>query len=102
VVAGTDHPHVVRDGDGNALGGVRVPEMDAPLARHVAAMQETTGGLMGEWHPLDPEVIRARYPDHAAYEAAYGAAAQAAVGAGVLRARDAEEAIRHAKGVSLP
>ena len=95
-VSDSDPPHVVRDSDGNAIGGVRVPEMEAPRARHVAAMQETKGGLMGEWFPFDVQVLEARYPDHARYLAAYEAAAQAALRAGVLRRRDVEESIRHA------
>jgi hypothetical protein len=97
-VSDSDPPHVVRDTDGNAIGGVRVPEMDAPRARHMAAMQETKGGLMGEWFPFDAEVLQARYPEHDSYLEAYEAAAHAAVRTGVLRPRDAEEGIRLAKG----
>jgi hypothetical protein len=99
-VAG-DPPRIVRDADGNALGGVRVPEMEAPLGRHVAAMEESSGGLMGEWFPFDAELVRARYGDAVGYAKVYEAAAQAAVAAGVMRPRDAEEGVRAAKATKV-
>jgi hypothetical protein len=69
-----------------------VPEMDAPLARHVAALEEAgQAGLMGQWFPFEPEVVRAKYPDAAAYLAAHDAAAVAAVDAGILLPHDADE-----------
>jgi hypothetical protein len=84
---------IARDADGNAIGGVRMPEMDAPLARHVAAIEEAgPAGLMGQWFPFAPEVVRARYPDPAAYLGAYDLAVQAAVDAGVLLPHDADDA----------
>jgi hypothetical protein len=89
---------VVRDADGNAIGGVRVPEMDVPLARHIAAMQEAgAAGLMGQWSPLAFDVVRDRYPDASAYLAAHDAAARAAVDAGVLLPHDADEGRRRAE-----
>ncbi|HEX5586865.1 MAG TPA: alpha/beta hydrolase domain-containing protein [Acidimicrobiia bacterium] len=88
----TEPPAIARDADGNAIGGVRVPEMAAPLARHVAAMEEAgAAGLMGQWFPFEPEAVRAKYPDAAAYLAAYDAAATAAVEAGVLLPHDADD-----------
>jgi hypothetical protein len=100
-VAG-DPPRIVRDADGNAVGGLRTPDMGAPLARHVAAMEESSGGLMGEWFPFDADVGRARYGDAAGYAKAYEAAAHAAVAAGVLRPSDAADAIDRASATPLP
>jgi Alpha/beta hydrolase domain len=100
-VAG-DPPRIVRDGDGNAVGGLRTPDMDAPLARHVAAMEESSGGLMGEWFPFDAGVVRARYGDAAGYAKAYEAATHAAVEAGVLRPSDAAAAIARASATPFP
>jgi hypothetical protein len=100
-VAG-EPPRIVRDADGNAVGGLRIPEMEAPLGRHVAAMEESRGGLMGEWFPFDADGVRAHYGDAAGYAKAYEAAAHEAVAAGVLRPRDAADGIRRAAEVPLP
>ncbi|MCW2529463.1 MAG: signal peptide-containing protein [Pseudonocardiales bacterium] len=82
-----------RDDDGNAIGGVRVPEQAVSLSRNVGAIEEAgTAGLMGVWSPLPTEIVLERYPDQSAYLAAFAAAAQAAVDAGVLREVDASAA----------
>ncbi|MGE0308153.1 MAG: alpha/beta hydrolase domain-containing protein, partial [Acidimicrobiia bacterium] len=95
-VAG-EPPHVVRDGDGNALGGVRLPEQEATLSRNIGALEESGAAtLMGISSPLPPATVAARYPDRAAYVAAFSAAADRAVAVGVLRPRDAAESIARA------
>jgi hypothetical protein len=96
-------PRIRRDADGNAVGGVRVPEQQVTLSRNVGAIEEAgEAGLMGSWSPLPAEVVRARYPDRAAYLAQFESAAQAAVDAGVLRPRDAADAVERAKVRALP
>jgi hypothetical protein len=97
-----DPPRIKRDADGNAIGGLRMPEMEAPLARHTAAREEAgDGGLMGKWEPFASDVVHARYRDDAAYLAAYEAASRAAVDAGVLRPHDAAEGVLRAKAIRL-
>jgi hypothetical protein len=97
-----DPPHIRRDADGNAIGGVRVPEMDVTLTRNVGAMEEAgPAGLMGVTQPLPAELVRDRYPDLDHYLAAFRAAADHAVAAGVLRRRAADEAIERAKSAAL-
>jgi len=52
-----------RDADGNVLGGVRLPDMEAPLGVH-AAQQEPTSfscSLAGAFLPFSPEKIAQRY-----------------------------------------
>lgn len=96
-------PRVRRDADGNAIGGIRLPEMEATLTCNVGAIEEAgAAGLMGVTTPLPVAVVRQRYPDLDAYVAAFAAAAEQAVGDGVLRRRDADEAIERAKTVTLP
>jgi hypothetical protein len=97
-----DPPHIRRDPDGNAIGGVRVPEMEATLWRCIGAREESgEAGLMGVWSPLSSEVVRARYGDRDGYLEAFGRAADAAVGAGVLRAADGAAATERARGNKL-
>jgi hypothetical protein len=101
-VAG-DPPRIRRDDDGNAVGGVRVPEMDVTLTRNIGDLSEAgAGGLMGLATPLPADVLRRRYPDLDTYVAAFRAAADKAVQAGVLRPRDADEAVAAAKSATLP
>jgi hypothetical protein len=97
-----DPPHIRRDVDGNAVGGLRLPEMDVTLTRNVGSIEESgAAGLMGITTPLPTEVVRDRYPDLDRYVAAFRAAADRAVAVGVLRRRDADEAIERAKTVTL-
>jgi Alpha/beta hydrolase domain len=97
-----DPPRIRRDADGNAVGGLRLPEMDVTLTRNVGAIEEAgAAGLMGITTPLPIEVVHDRYPDLDRYLAAFRAAADRAVAAGVLRRRDADEAIERAKTVTL-
>jgi Alpha/beta hydrolase domain len=92
-----DGGRIERDADGNAIGGVRLPEMEAALVTSIGAIEEAgMGGLLGRWTPLPDDVIRSRYPDREAYLAAYRRAAEAAVEAGVLRQRDAEAGLARA------
>jgi hypothetical protein len=96
-------PRIVRDEDGNALGGVRVPEMEAPASQNVGAMEEPgSAGLMGRWAPLPPDRLRTLYPEPGSYLAAYRKAAEAAVAAGVLRQRDADEGLSRAQLLQVP
>lgn len=98
-----DPTKVRRDTDGNAIGGVRVPELAVALARHTANMTEAgAGGLMGQWTPFDDELIRLRYPTQDDYVAAFEAAAKEAVAAGVIRPSDADEAIARARATPIP
>jgi hypothetical protein len=95
IVVQGEPPRILRDVDGNAVGGVRVPEMEVAISRNVGALEDAEGrGLMGLWSALPSEVLHARYPDKDAYVAAYRSAADAAVADGVLRPHDADEGAR--------
>ena len=61
-----------RDEVGNAVGGVRLPEVVAPLAVHTGSNAlGSVGGLQGESKPMSRAQIAARYSDRAAYVAAW-------------------------------
>lgn len=98
---GTEPPHgtpieltadgatVARDADGIALGGVRLPEVEAPTevlsgdpgpdsASSVICL------LAGSSTPMTDAQLAARYPNRAAYEDEYAEASDAAVAAGFV------------------
>jgi Alpha/beta hydrolase domain len=55
---------IARDEIGNALGGVRMPDVVAPLAVHAGMKTElSAAALMGESTPLSAERVRALYVD---------------------------------------
>jgi hypothetical protein len=60
---------IARDDVGNALGGVRMPDVVAPLAVHAGMKSElSAAALMGESTPLAPERVLELYPDASAYQ----------------------------------
>jgi hypothetical protein len=66
---------IARDEIGNALGGVRMPEVVAPLAVHAGMKSElSAAALSGESKPLPAERIAELYADAAAFEQAWDAA----------------------------
>ena len=59
---------IAHDEVGNALGGVRMPDVVAALAVHAGMKSElSAAALMGESIPLSVERIRELYVDHADY-----------------------------------
>jgi hypothetical protein len=82
---------LVRDAYGNALGGVRTPQVDVPIA--VLSGEAPEGALLctlfGTTVPFDEPTLLALYPDRAAYRAAFDAATDAAVAAGFILPADA-------------
>jgi hypothetical protein len=95
-----------RDADQNALGGVRLPDFDTPVAAYAP---NNSGGnvagaclLLGTTTPLAPERIRQLYPDHATYVTKFTAAAERAVRAGYLLPADRDEAVARAEAAPVP
>ena len=93
LVTGGDEPAIVRDELGIALGGIRTPPVDVPVA--VLSGDAVEGGspfcfLFGSTTPLSAEVLDERYPSKLAYTDDYAAAAAETVTAGFLLEVDAE------------
>lgn len=98
------HPAYIRDRYGNVVGGVRTPDVQAPIATLTGSGNTSPnpppGGLLadpcmfaGTSTPLADTVLRALYPTHADYVNAVREAAQHDVATGVLQASDAWEII---------
>jgi hypothetical protein len=80
---------IVRDAFENALGGVRLPEMDVPTANNSRENTGVCAGLYGRSVPFSEERLRLLYPTHADYVKRLQDATFAAVKAGDVLPADA-------------
>ncbi|MFI5045706.1 MAG: alpha/beta hydrolase domain-containing protein [Acidimicrobiia bacterium] len=94
-----DPPEVVRDEHRIACGGIRLPQVDVPVAHNGAITDEASGYgfLAGSHEPFPPEKLRALYPDAATYLARFEEATRAAEKAGVVLPRDVDGLIDDAR-----
>ena len=85
-----DPPEIVRDEHGIAKGGIRLPQVEVPVAQNSAIplTEDIFGILDGSCHPFPADEIRRLYGDKSTYLTRFEAAAQNAVAAGVLMPRD--------------
>ncbi|WP_436776661.1 alpha/beta hydrolase domain-containing protein [Yinghuangia sp. YIM S09857] len=96
---------VVRDTFGNALGGIRTPQLDVPIA---ALRGDGNSGpnqfcqLVGTTVPFDAPTLRALYPEHAAYVTAFDSAARRAADAGGILADDLPALHEEADAAPVP
>jgi len=94
---------LARDANGNALGGIRTPQVDVPLAGFSGVGQ--TGSiicaLFGTTAPFDAAKLQSLYPTSKDYVRAFTKATKAATRAGVIRPKDAKLMKAAAKNVDL-
>jgi hypothetical protein len=91
-------PQIERDADGIAKDGLRLPQVDAPLA-HNSAIRRTPdvfARLVGTYEAFPAEEVRRRYGTREGYLARYEEAARAAVASGVVLPRDVEAMLAEA------
>lgn len=90
---------VVRDEHGIAVGGVRLPQADVPVAQNSAIPlgDDIYSMLWGSSHPFDAAKLDGLYADEDAYIERFTQATHAAVAAGVLLPRDIDPAITEAR-----
>ena len=94
---------LARDEHGNALGGIRWPDLEAPLGTHVGEnLTDNIANVGGSSAPFPPEKVRALYSDHAAWFAAYKAAVEKLVDDQVVLPDDAAEMLARAADFELP
>ena len=89
---GGDPLEIIRDKNGIARGGIRLPQVEAPRA-HNSAVPRTPdiwGRLGGSCLPFAPEKLRVLYRNRADYLARFEKAARAAEKVGVILPRDAD------------
>ena len=86
-------PDVVRDAHGNAVGGIRLPDLEVPSATHsgFGIRQEGTrfGFLYGTAKDFDKAKLSSLYPDAETYLTAWGAALTRSMDEGMVLAEDA-------------
>ncbi len=90
---GAQIPEVVRDAHGNAVGGIRLPDLEVPSAAHTGfgTPQEGTrfGFLYGSADDFDDEKLSTLYPDSETYLTAWNVALTRSVEQGMVLAEDA-------------
>jgi hypothetical protein len=79
------------DANGNAKGGIRTPQVDAPVATLSGLGQTGTSfcGIFGTTRTFDAATLASLYPSHTAFVKAWNAATDRAVKAGFVLAADA-------------
>lgn len=95
-----DGKTIARDAHGNALGGVRLPELEVPVASYRG--QGARHFLAGETHPFAADELKRLYPDHESYVDRVTAAAQAAVTAGVILPARCRVYVERASAADIP
>jgi hypothetical protein len=91
---------VVRDANGIAKGGIRLPQAEVPLAQNSAIplADDVFSYLRGSCHPFPAEKLRALYKNKSGFLEKFEAAARRAVAAGVLSPRDVAGLVAEAGG----
>ncbi|WP_155981225.1 alpha/beta hydrolase domain-containing protein [Nocardia sp. BMG111209] len=89
---------LARDGDGNALGGLRLPPVSVPVAGYDGSACIAAGTTA----PLTPDRLHRRYPTHADYVAQVVAATEEAVARRYLTVRDAVDFLGRACDSAIP
>jgi hypothetical protein len=105
VDAGSGSPVMVRDTDGNALGGIRLPQVEVPVAT-LSGEPGPTGGticlLLGTTVPFPAERLAELHPSADAYLEAYEAATDAAIDAGFALEDDRDQILADADPSAVP
>ncbi len=89
-----DDAGIRRDRYGNALGGIRLPELEVPIARNVAANRLVEEGRV---LPLADADLRELYGSDSVFRARFAEAADTAVRAGVLLPHHAQGQVESAQ-----
>ncbi|GAA4860397.1 alpha/beta hydrolase domain-containing protein [Paenibacillus vulneris] len=84
---------------GNALGGIRLPELEVPIARYAVS---PFYGLGGYTIPFTTEELKKLYPTHDDYVAKVTAAAESAEKAGIILPYRKDDYIRAAQAAPIP
>lgn len=95
-----DPAAIQRDEHGNARGGVRLPELEVPIATYQGMTRESFLG--GVTQPFPADKLRQLYPTHQAYLDMVTTAANDAANYGVIPSRRAKEYRQAARVAPIP
>jgi len=96
---------IVRDPDGIARGGIRIPPVDVPvdvLSGAPGPNPDLLCILLGSTTPLPPTRLAELYPSRASYEQRYAASTDATIAAGYVLADDRATLLAHADPARIP
>ncbi|MFT3924196.1 MAG: alpha/beta hydrolase domain-containing protein [Myxococcales bacterium] len=95
---------IVRNADGNALGGIRTPAVDVPIATLTGEASPLSPQclLFGQTIPFTPEHLLALYPTHKSYVDQVVAAAKGARAAGFLLPEEEATIVAEAQAAAVP
>jgi hypothetical protein len=95
-------PDIVRDADGIARGGIRLPSVEVPIAHNSAIPRspDIFARLVGCHEPFPVEKVRALYGNRDRYLERYGEALRTAEAAGVVLSRDVEPMLDEARATA--
>jgi hypothetical protein len=96
---------VHRDEHGNAIGGIRTPAVDAPVATLSGDAGDATNllcRLFGSTTPFDEAKLSRLYPTTQAHRDAYARAADAAIRAGHVLEDDRAQILADAERIHIP
>ena len=89
-----DPLQIVRDEHGNAVGGIRMPELEVPVARYRGSGEgDQLASLSGSTTPFPEDELRRLYRDRADYLEQYAAAVRRGVEQGLFLAEDADSIV---------
>jgi len=99
-VADDGHP-IARDADGNAVGGIRLPDLVAPTGVHLGTNAgNPLAALTGQTTPFTSEQLAAHYAGADNYLRRWDAAVDELARQGLVLADDADEACRAARSAA--
>ena len=93
---------IERDAAGNALGGLRLPQIAVPIARYGGIGTPDQCRLEGFAVPFDGATLKKLYPTRDVYVAKVREAVTAAVKDGFLLPREAADEIVNAQKIAIP
>jgi hypothetical protein len=99
VISG-DPPAIARDTYGNALGGLRLPELEAPTARYT--FSGALNDYFGKREAFSVAELKALYPTHARYLEDVSTAATAAQRVGIIPPYRVKEYVKTAQDAPIP
>jgi hypothetical protein len=103
-LSSTAPPVIARDNLGNAIGGVRTPAVDVPVAALsgiAPAGASTLCSLFGSTTPFDASTLTRLYHDKSGYLTAYEASLDKAIAGRFLLSADRAALLQQARGVEL-